>query len=233
MDGNGRWARSRFLPRLEGHRRGAQSVRRVVEFCRKHGIEFLTLYAFSTENWQRPESEVKGLMALLSQFLDSELEELHAQDIRLRTIGNLTRLPASVLTKLEAAKEKTKDNQTMSLIIALSYGGRMDIVSAARKIVQEVKNGKLTEEDITEELFSSQLDTAGIPDPDLLIRSGGEMRMSNFLLWQAAYTELYFTATLWPDFDDDTFIAAIEEYCSRQRRFGMISEQIEALGKTT
>jgi undecaprenyl diphosphate synthase len=227
MDGNGRWAKRRKLPRLEGHRQGAKSVRRTVEFCRRNGIEFLTLYAFSTENWRRPRSEVAGLMKLLSQFIDSELNELHANNIRVRTIGDLGRLPTELIVKIRNAVEKTRDNQEMTLNIALSYGGRQDIISASLKIAASIQSKALTKEDITEELYSEFLDTQGLPDPDLLIRTGGEMRISNFLLWQLAYAELYFTPVLWPDFDDDTFMEAINVYRSRQRRFGMISEQIE------
>lgn len=228
MDGNGRWARKRFLPRLEGHRQGAKAVRRAVEFCRRRGIHYLTLYAFSTENWQRPPSEVTGLMRLLSQFLDSELEELHANDIRFRTIGDLGRLPDHLRRKVQAGIEKTRNNKTLLLSIALSYGGRQELVNAAIGIARAVKSGKLDEASITERLFATFLDTYGAPDPDLLIRTGGETRISNFLLWQCAYAELYFTPTLWPDFGEDAFTEALEEYRSRQRRFGMISEQIEA-----
>ncbi len=228
MDGNGRWARRRMMPRLEGHRQGAKSVRRAVEFCRRNGIQFLTLYAFSTENWQRPTSEVSGLMKLLSQFIDSELDEIHANDIRLRTIGQLDRLPSSVIEKIKAAIEKTGQNKAMVLNIALSYGGRQDIVNAALKLAGELKSGAIEESAVSEELFNRYLDTAGMPDPDLLIRTGGETRLSNFLSWQSAYSELYFSPVLWPDFNDSEFMAAIEEYRSRQRRFGMISEQIEA-----
>lgn len=228
MDGNGRWARRRLLPRLEGHRRGAQSVRRAVEFSRRNGIEVLTLYAFSTENWNRPQHEVSGLMKLLSQFIDSELAELHESDIRFRTIGHVERLPAKVADKINAAKELTKANQTMTLNIALSYGGRQEIIDATRAIATAVKAGLLDENEITEELFSDYLSSRYLPDPDLLIRTGGELRISNFLLWQTAYTELYFTDVLWPDFTEETFADAIEAYQARQRRFGMISEQIEA-----
>jgi len=228
MDGNGRWARRRFLPRLEGHRQGAKAVRKAVEFCRREGIHFLTLYAFSTENWQRPSTEVSGLMRLLSQFLDSELEDLHKNDIRFRTIGDVNRLPESLRRKIETGIDKTRGNTALLLSVALSYGGRQDIVNAAVQISRAVKAGALDESAITERLFASFLHTHGAPDPDLLIRTGGEMRISNFLLWQCAYAELYFTPTLWPDFGDDDFIEALEEYQSRQRRFGMISEQIEA-----
>jgi undecaprenyl diphosphate synthase len=228
MDGNGRWARRRMMPRLEGHRQGAKAVRRAVEFCRRNGIQFLTLYAFSTENWQRPASEVSGLMRLLSQFIDSELEEIHANDIRLRTIGQLNRLPASVIAKINTAIEKTSQNQSMVLNIALSYGGRQDILNAAIKLARNLKSGIIEESEVTEAIFSQYLDTAGMPDPDLLIRTGGETRLSNFLSWQSAYSELYFSTALWPDFGDNEFMAAIDEFRSRQRRFGMISEQIEA-----
>ena len=227
MDGNGRWARRRFMPRLEGHRQGAKAVRTVVEFCRQRGIEVLTLYAFSTENWERPSTEVSGLMKLLSQYLDSEIEELHSNGIRLSTIGEITRLPKPLQSKLATAKEKTRNNKAMTLNIALSYGGRQEIIKAAIKIAENIKSGALTPEDVTEELFASFLFTTGLPDPDLLIRTGGEIRISNFLLWQSAYTELYFTDTLWPDFNEETFQEAIHSYQERQRRFGKTSEQIE------
>ena len=228
MDGNGRWARGRMMPRLEGHRQGAKSVRRAVEFCRRNGIRFLTLYAFSTENWKRPETEVYGLMKLLSQFLDSELEEIHSNDIRLNTIGEMKRLPEYLVAKIEAAKKTTENNKSMVLNVALSYGGRQDILSAALKMARELESGRIKQSEITEIFFSELLNTQGLPDPDLLIRTGGEFRISNFLLWQSAYTELYFTPVLWPDFDDHVFMEALEAYKSRQRRFGMTSEQREA-----
>ena len=227
MDGNGRWARRRLLPRLEGHRQGAKAVRRSVEFSRQHGIQVLTLYAFSTENWQRPQAEVSGLMKLLSQFIDSELDEIHKHGIRLRTIGDVQRLPAPVLAKLNAAREKTAHNSSMTLTIALSYGGRRDILQAAVKLARSLRDGEIEEEDLTEQSLAGFLQTSGLPDPDLLIRTGGEMRISNFLLWQAAYTEFFFTPVLWPDFDEKLFMEAIEEYRSRQRRFGKTSDQIE------
>lgn len=228
MDGNGRWAKRRMMPRVEGHRQGAKSVRRAVEFCRRNGIRILTLYAFSTENWKRPVSEVSGLMKLLSQFIDSELAEIHANDIRLRTIGEVDRLPTHLTAKIDAAKKRTADNRSMTLNIALSYGGREDILRAALKVARAIKSGELREEDVTEDVFGKLLYTTDLPDPDLLIRTGGEMRISNFLLWQSAYTEFYFTPVLWPDFDDKVFTEAIEAFRSRQRRFGMISEQVEA-----
>jgi undecaprenyl diphosphate synthase len=212
---------------VEGHRQGAKSVRRAVEFCRRNGIAYLTLYAFSTENWQRPEQEVSGLMKLLSQFIDSELEEIHSNDIRLRTIGRIEKLPPRLIEKIQAAMEKTAGNKSMVLNIALSYGGRQEIMLAARKAWDAMAAGNLKPDELDENKFSEFLETAGMPDPDLLIRTGGEMRVSNFLLWQAAYTELYFTPILWPDFDDEAFMAALGEYRSRQRRFGKTSEQIE------
>ena len=231
MDGNGRWARRRMLPRLEGHRQGAKAVRRAVEFCRRRGIAILTLYAFSTENWQRPSSEVSGLMELLSQYLDSELDELHANDIRLRTIGDMSRLPAWLAAKIEGAKEKTGGNTAMTLNIALSYGGRQDILQAALQMSRALKEGVLDEASVSEEVLEGFLDTAGLPDPDLLIRTGGELRISNFLLWQSAYSELYFTDLLWPDFDEQAFTKAVEAYQSRQRRYGMTSEQVQPRGE--
>ncbi len=199
-----------------------------MEFCRRQGIHFLTLYAFSTENWQRPSTEVSGLMRLLSQFLDSELDDLQKNDIRFRTIGDVSRLPDSLRRKIDAGIEKTRGNKALLLSVALSYGGRQEIVNAAVQISRAVKAGTLDEASITERLFETFLHTHGAPDPDLLIRTGGETRISNFLLWQCAYAELYFTPVLWPDFGDDDFLEAVEEYQSRQRRFGMISDQIEA-----
>ncbi len=228
MDGNGRWASQRHLPRLEGHRQGAKAVRRTVEFCRKSGIQYLTLYAFSTENWQRPRHEVTGLMKLLSQFIDSELHEIHANDIRFTTIGDITRLPANLVAKIERAKAMTQANKSMWLIVALSYGGRQDIVNAAVKLALKIQEGGFEKEQIDEKIFAQFLDTNNIPDPDLLIRTGGELRVSNFLLWQLAYTELYFTPILWPDFDEKALSLALEEYHNRQRRFGMISEQTKS-----
>jgi len=216
-----------MLPRLEGHRQGAKAVRRAVEFSRRNGIQVLTLYAFSTENWQRPKAEVSGLMKLLSQFIDSDLDEIHEHNIMLRTIGDVKRLPAAVGGKLEAAKLRTANNTAMVLNIALSYGGRRDILNAALKLAKALKSGDIEEGDVTEEVMARFLDTRGLPDPDLLIRTGGEVRISNFLLWQVAYAELYFTPVLWPDFDDNAFLEAIEAFRSRQRRFGKIPEQIE------
>jgi undecaprenyl diphosphate synthase len=228
MDGNGRWAKRRFLPRIEGHRQGAKAVRRAVEFCRRRGVGILTLYAFSTENWQRPKGEVSGLMELLSRYLDSELDELHQNGIRLTTIGAIDRLPTDLTQKIQAAKERTAGNGEMILNVALSYGGRQDILQAAVKIAKAVDSGELREDAINEEVFARFLGSSGLPDPDLLIRTGGEIRISNFLLWQCAYSELFFSPVLWPDFDDEVFLEAINAYQSRQRRFGKTSEQVEA-----
>jgi undecaprenyl diphosphate synthase len=202
----------------------------VVEFARRNGIRFLTLYAFSTENWRRPKSEVSGLMELLSRYLATELDELDSHDIRFRTIGNVSRLPAALLDQINAAVIRTRDNQTMTLNVALSYGGRQDIVNAVKQVVSAVQRGEFSENDISEGLLANYLDTAAMPDPDLLIRTGGELRISNFLLWQVAYAELYFTETLWPDFDDRAFTDALQDYTARQRRYGKTGEQILAEG---
>jgi len=198
-----------------------------VEYCRRTGIHFLTLYAFSTENWQRPAGEISGLMKLLSQFLHSELDEIHENDIRVTTIGDLGRLPGNLVARIEAAKEKTSGNRAMVLNIALSYGGRQDILQAVLRIARALESGDLAEHQVTEEVFSRHLYTSRLPDPDLLIRTGGEIRISNFLLWQCAYAELYFTPVLWPDFDELVFGEAVREYQSRQRRFGRTSDQIQ------
>lgn len=198
-----------------------------MEYCRRTGIHFLTLYAFSTENWQRPAGEISGLMKLLSQFLHSELDEIHENDIRVTTIGDLGRLPGNLVARIEAAKEKTSGNRAMVLNIALSYGGRQDILQAVLRIARALESGDLAEHQVTEEVFSRHLYTSRLPDPDLLIRTGGEIRISNFLLWQCAYAELYFTPVLWPDFDELVFGEAVREYQSRQRRFGRTSDQIQ------
>lgn len=226
MDGNGRWAKQRSKERIEGHKAGAESVRAVVRACRKLGIKVLTLYAFSSENWRRPKKEVQALMRLLVQYLRSEYKELKEKGIKLRVIGRITDLPKYVQKSLDMAIKSTENNSDMILNIALSYGGRDEIVRAARKLMQQAAEGKVTPQQLTEENFPDFLDSHGLPDPDLLIRTGGENRISNFLLWQMAYTEFYFTETLWPDFREDQLIEAIKEYQRRERRFGMISEQI-------
>ena len=226
MDGNGRWAESHTLGRILGHRKGAESVRIVTRTCRRIGIPCLTLYAFSVENWLRPEAEVRALMSLLLQYLESETREMMDQDIRLTAIGDLESLDASVLGKLRETMEKTAGNRGMILNLALSYGGRDEITGAVKRIVTDVMAGKVAPSDITKELCSKYLYTADLPDPDLLIRTGGEYRISNFLLWQAAYSEFYFTDIFWPDFREADLLAAIAEYQRRERRFGMTSDQI-------
>jgi undecaprenyl diphosphate synthase len=230
MDGNGRWATRRGLGRVQGHRRGKESVRAVVEKAREIGIEYLTLYAFSSENWQRPEREVNALMQLLRRYLRSEIAKMMRYGIRLRAIGNLRKLPPQVASELREVERKTARNDKMTVLLAVSYGAREEIVAAARKLARQVRDGTLAPEDIDDERFASALATAGIPDPDLLIRTSGEMRLSNFLLWQLAYTELVVTETLWPDFREKELMAAIDEYRRRQRRFGKTTEQLAGEG---
>jgi undecaprenyl diphosphate synthase len=220
MDGNGRWARQRALPRLEGHRRGAESVREIVRACGEWGIEFLTLYAFSAENWKRPKSEIEALMRLLEKYLRDEVPELRENNVRLRAIGRLSDLPERVQRQLQQSIEATANNTGLTLILALSYGSRGELVEAAKRIAQEVRDGKLTVEQIDEAAISRRLYTAEYPDPDLLIRTSGEMRLSNFLLWQISYSELWVTKTLWPDFRRDHLLRALQDYNRRHRRFG-------------
>jgi undecaprenyl diphosphate synthase len=229
MDGNGRWAKRRGMLRVRGHLEGVESVRVVVRLARRLGLEYLTLYAFSDENWQRPATEIRALMNILLRFMRKELAELKQNQILLRAIGDLQRLPENVQRELVWAEEATREGARMTLSLALSYGGRSEIVHAAQSLAQDLLAGKLRPEEITPESFSSRLYTAGMPDPDLLIRTSGEYRLSNFLLWQTAYTELYFTDTLWPDFREDEFIKALQEYQHRDRRFGLTQEQVEAL----
>lgn len=224
MDGNGRWAEQRGLSRIEGHRRGKDSVRAVVEASRRLGIEYLSLFAFSTENWHRPRREVNALMALLRRYLRSELGRMMKNDIRLRAIGNIKRLPAPLQEDLRASMEATKHNRAMTVVLAVSYGGRQDLVTAARNLARDVRDGRLKADQIDEQIFDGYLDTAGIPDPDLLIRTSGEMRVSNFFLWQLAYSEIYITPTLWPEFREKQFLAALQHYQQRERRFGRVVE---------
>lgn len=228
MDGNGRWATQRGLTRVQGHRRGKESVREIVETAREIGVEVLTLYAFSTENWERPEREVGALMGLLRRYVRSELSKMMRHGIRLRAIGNLRRLPKEVLADLRGAEHTTRANKGMLVQLAVSYGAREEMVAGARKLARQVRDGVIAPEDIDEAAFSSCLMTAGVPDPDLLIRTSGEMRLSNFLLWQVAYSELYVTETLWPDFRREQFLAALEDYSRRERRFGKTAEQLVA-----
>ncbi|MBN2569152.1 MAG: isoprenyl transferase [Deltaproteobacteria bacterium] len=226
MDGNGRWAKKNALRRLAGHKKGADSVRNVVRVCRRLGIQYLTLYAFSIENWQRPQDEVTALMSLLEQYLKSETQEMNDKDIRLITIGDIGRFSERTGKIIIDTVEKTARNKGMILTLALSYGGRDEIVESVKKIAREFKSGRMVEADITKENFSHYLYTSHIPDPDLLIRTSGEYRISNFLLWQLAYTELYFTDVLWPDFSEASLLDAIVDYQKRERRFGLISDQL-------
>ena len=222
MDGNGRWAHSRGLPRRAGHRAGAATVDRCVDFCISHGIPWLTLYAFSSENWNRPKTEVRALMLLLHDFLKKRLREMKDKGVRLLAIGDTGRLPERTRKLLERSIEQTAGNTKINLVLALSYGSRAEIAGAARKIAQKISAGELRPDAITEETFGQYLDTAGMPDPDLLIRTSGEMRISNFLLWQISYAELYLTDTLWPDFSEQDMEAAVKDYARRTRRFGGI-----------
>ena len=226
MDGNGRWAKKRNLERIVGHQRGIESAREIVKFCREAGIKVLTLYVFSIENWRRPQKEVRALMGLLKKYILKESKELLKNNIRLFAIGNINDLPPSVGKVLREGIEKTKDCDGMIVNLALSYGGRDEIIQAIRKIVWEVKNGLLEEENITEGIFGKYLFTMDLPDPDLLIRTSGEMRLSNFLLWQTAYTEIYVTELFWPDFKQEDMTRALLNYQSRERRFGRTSEQL-------
>ncbi len=229
MDGNGRWAKQHAIGRVRGHKKGAQAVRTVVKTCREIGIKYLTLYAFSIENWERPAKEVEALMFLLDEYLTKETKELQKQGIRLTTIGEIDRLHPLVKDKLLQTKESTAKNDQMVLNLALSYGGKDEIISAVKRIVQDNKRGIIDISDINKETFDRYLYTYGMPDPDLLIRTSGEYRISNFLLWQMAYTELYFTNVLWPDFTKDDLFKAIASYQKRERRFGLTSEQLEEI----
>ena len=226
MDGNGRWARARGMIRLKGHQAGVKTVKTIVKAARELEISVLTLYAFSTENWKRPAPEVSGLMSLLKSYLESELESMLGNDIQLRCIGQRENLPREVRTTLKKSIEKTASNSSLILNLALSYGGRDEILRAARRIAQLCVEGKLKPEQISEEILTSHLYTSGLPDPDLLIRTGGESRLSNFLLWQASYSEIYFTDIKWPDFSKDDFLTAIQHFQERQRRFGQTGEQV-------
>jgi undecaprenyl diphosphate synthase len=220
MDGNGRWAKQRGRPRLFGHRAGADSLRAILRACRDHGVEYLTVYAFSTENWVRPQDEVSGLMSLLKTFLKKDEHELHENQVRLRVTGRLQDLPKAVRTELERVMEATRNYEKGHLILALSYGGRAEIVDAVRALAVDVQAGRLAPEAIDEKAIAARLYLPDVPDPDLMIRTSGELRLSNFLLWELSYTEFYFTETLWPDFREADFAKALEEYARRQRRYG-------------
>jgi undecaprenyl diphosphate synthase len=220
MDGNGRWARARGLPRIAGHRRGAEAVRRTVTAAAEIGVPYLTLFGFSSENWKRPLTEVDDLMGLLRHYLRGEIAELHGKGVRLRVIGDTARFAPDIVAMIDHAEALTRDNRRINLTIALSYGGRAELVAAARAIAAEARSGSLDPEAIDEALISRHLFTAGLPDPDLLIRTSGEQRISNFLLWQCAYAELVFTKTLWPDFGRADLEQAIADYSGRERRYG-------------
>ncbi|MGD0649616.1 MAG: isoprenyl transferase [Verrucomicrobiia bacterium] len=222
MDGNGRWARQRGLPRIEGHRAGAESVREIVRVSGEVGVEYLTLYAFSIENWDRPKAEVTALMHLLEFYLTQEIPELNKNNVRLAAIGRLHELPQTAQRQLDKSIEALSRNTGLTLVLALSYGGRAEIVDAMRSIGRELKAGRLDIADIDEKVISQHLYTRGITDPDLLIRTSGEMRVSNFLLWQISYAEIYVTDTLWPDFRKEAFMKALEDYSKRHRRFGRV-----------
>lgn len=220
MDGNRRWARSRGMPPIYGHRRGAEAVKKVAEACIKAGVRYLTLYAFSSENWRRPEAEVGGLMDLLRMFLKRELDELVSNGIQLRVIGDRSALAADIRELIETAESRSRTNTRLTVVMALNYGSRLEIVETAKRLAREARDGSLDPEQITEDLFSSRLSTAGIPDPDVLIRTSGEQRISNFLLWQLAYTEFVFMDERWPDFGEEHLLQALREYHKRERRYG-------------
>jgi undecaprenyl diphosphate synthase len=227
MDGNGRWAQQKNRHRTFGHREGVNSVRDIVEASGQLGIKFLTLYTFSTENWKRPKSEVTVLMRLLIKALRDETDKLHENNVKLTAIGDMSYLPDRVLRELNDAKEKTRNNKLMTLVLALSYSGRWDIINAVRNSCEEFKHSKFKIDELNEKLFREKLVTKDIPDPDLLIRTGGDFRISNFLLWETAYTELYFDRHFWPDFRREHLYEAIREYQGRERRFGMTTKQIQ------
>ena len=226
MDGNGRWAKEKGLTRIFGHREGIHSVREVITLCRELEVEVLTIYAFSVENWKRPELEINTLMLLLEEYLQKELQTMMDNDIRFRAIGRIEKLPAAVIQSIRRVEEATRLNKTMTLNIALNYGGRTEIIDAVQKIYRDVQKGILSFNDINENIFGDYLYTKGLADPDLMIRTSGEERISNFLLWQVAYTELYFSKTLWPDFRRKDLLLAILDYQKRERRFGKIGPDI-------
>jgi undecaprenyl diphosphate synthase len=226
MDGNGRWAQKRFMPRAVGHQAGVKAVRKIVEYCAKQKVEVLTLFAFSSENWRRPEAEVSLLMALFMATLQREINKLDRNNIRLRFIGDRAAFSDKLQQKMAEGEAQTQDNTALTVVVAANYGGHWDMCQAFQKVAEKIATGELKNQAINEQLISQYLSTAGLPDPDLFIRTGGEQRVSNFMLWQLAYTEMYFTATLWPDFDQNSLEDAIKSFKSRQRRFGHTSEQV-------
>jgi undecaprenyl diphosphate synthase len=227
MDGNGRWAKARGLPRLAGHRAGTENLRRILRACVEFGIKTLTIWAFSTENWRRPQEEVHGLMDILEQVIDRELSELHKNGVRLRHLGRLDGIAVHLQTKVRHAIEMTKDNDRITLNVAFNYGGKAEILDAVKHIIAD----GIRPEDVDENLFAHYLSTAGQPDPDMIIRTGNESRISNFMLWQGAYAEWYFTSTLWPDFDKEELRKALDDYARRERRFGMTTEQVKTTSR--
>lgn len=229
MDGNGRWAQRKGSPRITGHKAGVETVRSVIQVCAEKGIEVLTLFAFSSENWRRPEKEVSLLMSLFLAALQREVKKLHKNGVRLKIIGDVSAFDNKIQEQIIKSEELTKDNTRLVLNIAANYGGQWDITQAVKSVAAQVESGDLKAEDISSELIADNLSMAGLPDPDLFIRTGGEQRISNFLIWQLAYTELYFTDTLWPDFDRDEFERALKSFAGRQRRFGHTGEQIEKM----
>lgn len=227
MDGNGRWAQKRFMPRIMGHRAGVKAVRNIVEFCGKEKIEVLSLFAFSSENWRRPEEEVSLLMKLFITTLSAEIKKLHRNNVRLLCIGDKSRFSSELQQKITESEALTQNNTGLTLVIAANYGGHWDIAQAANQVAEKIRTGLISNNIITEELISKHLSTASLPEPDLFIRTGGEQRISNFLLWQLAYTEFYFTSDLWPDFTPDSLQEAINSFKGRQRRFGRTGDQVQ------
>ena len=228
MDGNGRWARERSLPRIAGHREGINSVREITRLCGEIGVKHLTLYTFSTENWQRPKAEVSALMTLLLKTINKEVKELHKNNVKFTVIGDLAMLPGSTRKGLQDGIELTQDNRGLNLCLALNYGSRQEMIDAIQSLASKVQSGEMEPEEINEAIFSDALYTKGIPDPDLLIRTSGECRLSNFLLWQSAYTEIFITDTYWPEFREEQLMGAIHVYQLRERRFGKVSEQVQS-----
>ncbi|WP_422024039.1 isoprenyl transferase [Roseibium sp.] len=225
MDGNGRWASSRGLPRTEGHRQGLEALRKIIRHAALRGVGIVTIYSFSTENWSRPEPEVRFLMGLLRRFVQRDLSELHRENIRIRIIGERDNLDAGILKLLLDAEELTRNNTGMELVVAFNYGARQELTSAVKKLCEKVARGEIEPSAITEAHISAELDTAGLPDPDLIVRTSGELRLSNFLLWQAAYTEFYFSDLMWPDFDEAALDQALECFGNRDRRYGGVTAQ--------
>ena len=228
MDGNGRWAKERGLPRTIGHRQGVEAVRRTVKAASNLAIPYLTIYSFSSENWSRPADEIDDLMGLMKRFIRGDLAELHQNNVRIRVIGDRQNVDPELMTLIDEAVELTRENTKLTLVIAFNYGARSEIAKAARRLAEDVAAGRMTTDDITADAVAANLDTAGIPDPDLLIRTSGEQRLSNFLLWQTAYTEFVFLETYWPDFDQSVLEAAIAEFRARERRFGGLSKRSSA-----